>query len=150
MKAGRSEVAEDVEIRMTPMIDVVFQLLVFFLFTFDIVAVEGEIAVDLSEVRTGAAAQPLVIDVVEKVRLRLIADEAGRLREIRAGSRSLGSDPAELARFLRENFVDVAPSPDDVRVEIDADAPLRYHFLMRCVNAALRAGVRRIDLADST
>ncbi|MFT5528125.1 MAG: biopolymer transport protein ExbD, partial [Pirellulaceae bacterium] len=33
---------EEIELQMTPMIDIVFQLLVFFIMTFKIVAMEGD------------------------------------------------------------------------------------------------------------
>jgi biopolymer transport protein ExbD len=68
-----------IELQMTPMIDVVFQLLVFFLFTFRIATQEGDfnIKMPLATYVRGATAESESPFVTMHVRLR--ADRTGRL-----------------------------------------------------------------------
>ena len=73
-----------VELQMTPMIDVVFQLLVFFLFTFKIVPVEGEIGVNMPPLAAGARPKSDDIEITEKVKIKLRSSDDGALIGIQA------------------------------------------------------------------
>jgi biopolymer transport protein ExbD len=88
----RSHLPAGVKLDMTPMIDIVFQLLIFFVMTLRIATQEGDLAMQLpiEGTRTGAAAAlPL--------RVALFADEQGRLQAIELNGRAVklvGNDPA--------------------------------------------------------
>ena len=80
-----SSVTDKVEMQMTPMIDIVFQLLIFFLFSFKIVAIEGDfnIRMPLAGPGTPNAESQLPIKV------RLTADADGNLAGIQMADRTL-------------------------------------------------------------
>jgi biopolymer transport protein ExbD len=73
---------------MTPMIDCVFQLMIFFMLTLKIVASEGNFDVNMPVGLTQCGFDPLT--PVLKVRLK--ADPKGNLLDIQFGNRNLGND----------------------------------------------------------
>ncbi len=77
--AGRQE--DDVELQMTPMIDIVFQLLIFFIMTFNPVDREGDFNIMMPQRESG----PPPIDLALIVTIKLIAHDDGRLQGIRWG-----------------------------------------------------------------
>jgi biopolymer transport protein ExbD len=135
---------------MTPMIDVVFQLLVFFLFTFKIAPVEGEIGVHMPPITAGSAADTSEV-ATEKVPIRLRAGAGGRLETIELGERLLGggeSGLTQLAQTLRDTYGGPNAQPGEVEVEIDADRPLQYVWVIRATNAVMSAGIDAINFRD--
>ena len=137
-----------VELQMTPMIDVVFQLLVFFLFSFKIVLVEGEIGVNMPPITAGARPQSEDVQPTEKVKIKLSSAEDGALIRVRAGDNDLGDSPSAITPYLKQHFVGPGGKADEVEVEIDADRRLLYHFVIRVTNAIQAAGVKKIDFTD--
>lgn len=77
--AGQQE--DDVELQMTPMIDIVFQLLIFFIMTFNPVDREGDFNIMMPQRESG----PEPIDLALVVTIKLIAHPDGRLQGIRWG-----------------------------------------------------------------
>jgi biopolymer transport protein ExbD len=140
--------ADKVELQMTPMIDVVFQLLIFFLFSFKIVPVEGEIGVNMPPITSGSAKVSDDVDPVEKARIRLVASESGELANILLGEKALGIDAVALTTELKQSFVGAGGKAGDVEVEVDADRTLRYFYVIRVTNAIMRAGIEKINFAD--
>jgi biopolymer transport protein ExbD len=144
--AGVKKVQTD----MTPMIDVVFQLMVFFLFTFKIAPVEGEIGVNMPAITAGSSASPQDV-TVEKVPIKLFAGSGGVLEEVMLGDRSLGGGEKSLralSEILKETYSGPTGVAKDVEVEVDADRPLRYHWVIRATNAIMYAGIDSINFRD--
>jgi biopolymer transport protein ExbD len=148
MKLRKSGDETKVELQMTPMIDVVFQLLVFFLFTFKIVPVEGEIGVNMPPLAAGAKPKSEDIEITEKVKIKLRASDDGALIGIIVGENEIGDTPAALTQLLRDSVVGPGGAAPDAEVEIDADRRLLYHFVIRVTNAVQRAGIRKINFTD--
>lgn len=137
-----------VQTDMTPMIDVVFQLLIFFLFTFKIAPVEGEIGVNMPPLSIGSAVSQENPDV-EKVPIRLAAGSGGRLEDIRLGDNSLGNDLRKLTETLKGTYSGMLTSlGTKVEVEIDADRALDYYWVIRATNAVMRANIDNINFTD--
>lgn len=135
---------------MTPMIDVVFQLLVFFLFTFKITPVEGEIGVNMPPITAGSAVAQEE-STFEHVLIRLNAGVDGGLEEVRLGDNVLGGGEAglrALSELLKDSFGGPGGAISDVEVEIDAERTLRYYWVIRSTNAVMYAGISRIDFTD--
>jgi len=137
-----------IELQMTPMIDVVFQLLVFFLFTFKIVPVEGEIGVNMPPLNTGAAPQTEQSEPLDVVPIKLKSDPNGRLASIVLGQNNLGTSFQKLFQTLKDTYVGPAEKVEDVQVEIDADRRLLYHYVIRATNAIQLAGINQINFRD--
>lgn len=119
---------------MTPMIDVVFQLLAFFVLTFRIVSPEGEFGVTMP-----AAAPATGVHEVheEELHVRLAADSAGNLTDVRVNNRSLGPDIKALHQYVANLAGIEGPSSlrSAIEVKLDFDPQLYYAHAMDAVTA---------------
>ena len=131
-----------VEMNMTPMIDVVFQLLTFFMFTLKPMIHEGQFAVNMS---VGGAAAPSNEEFkLPPLQVNLEATEDGELAAILLGDR------------LIRNFDDLRVQisalvgggiGDEIEAEIHADDSLQYAYLVAAVNTLTAARVNKINFA---
>ena len=129
-----------VEMMMTPMIDIVFQLLIFFLLTFKIVVPEGDFQVKLPQ-----AAPPQQRPIEEPpttIHVKLTAGDASELARVQVGNVEL-QPPFESA--LRRKIMTltslvgpgtagpgIAAEPE---VELDCDYHLHYEHTMMAITA---------------
>lgn len=140
MKINRKSV-EKVPIDMTPMIDVVFQLMAFFIMTFSVVVPEGDFTVKMP---LKAGPQETLVQHVP-VTVRLEADSEGQLRRLKLGDRDLGVDFA----LLRAEIQSLAPMEAQgdeslaIQVEIDSDYGLDYRYTVDALTAV--TGYRNRD-----
>ena len=126
---------EEIPLQMTPMIDIVFQLMVFFVFTFKIVLPEGDFSIRMPSAQQSTASTPSESPML-KVRLR--AGEGGELASVQLGDVSFTGDAPfyQLQSKVRELIGDAAgPGPSDQEVEIDADFNLKYRYAMNAITA---------------
>src|SRR5688572_7835031 len=79
-----------INIDMTPMIDIVFQLLSFFIFTLKITAQEGDFMIKMPLAAPQAATTD--IDQVPPIKVRLVAGVDGSCQDIIMNDRSFGRD----------------------------------------------------------
>ena len=135
---GTGSENEKIEPQMAPMIDVVFQLLIFFMLTLKIIRPEGEFGINmpLSAASQQAADEPLLPEM--KVRVR--AGAGGELAGVELNGRNLGGDEAAFANLtasIRRIAGDPADSAarDELSVEIDPDYGLDYRYFIRAIGA---------------
>lgn len=133
----RSEVK--IELQMTPMIDVVFQLLVFFLFTFKIATQEGDFNIAMP-LTTFSPSVPVDIDppfVTMHVRLR--ADRGGQLPAaggIVVNNERVLDDFEQLHNYVIGVIGGNEPSSKaDAEVELDCDYNLHYEHVIDAITA---------------
>jgi biopolymer transport protein ExbD len=136
--------AEDtkVEMNMTPMIDVVFQLLTFFMFTLKPMIHEGQFAVSMS---AGAVAAPEVEEFkIPPLAVHLKATENGDLAAILLGDRQVQSF---VDLQIQVQMLAGGAMADEVEAEIHADDALQYSHLIGAVNALTAAKISKINFA---
>lgn len=138
MKVRGQKPVDKVEIPMTPMIDIVFQLLVFFIMTLKIVAPEGDFNIKMP--LAAPSEGPPDPDILPPIKLRLIASPGGDLAEVRMNDRSLPlSGVWGPNGVLRNEIVSLtkpgADGGEDVEVEIDADYNLHYRNIIEAMTA---------------
>jgi biopolymer transport protein ExbD len=124
---------EKVELQMTPMIDVVFQLLIFFLLTFKIVPQEGDFNVKMPlGASQGVAETPL-----ETIVVRLTAAPDGKLAGIQMGQRAIPSFDALHNEIMALVGTDTGPSSvaESTEVELDCDYNLDYRYVIGAITA---------------
>jgi len=119
---------EKPRINMTPMIDVVFLLLTFFVLTFKIIIPEGDFNIRMSQ--TGQV-QGHEIDI-DSVQVRLIAHENGALSTIQLNGADIAAANFELLRRL---VSDISLANPDLEVELFPDEHLRYEYVIRAITA---------------
>ncbi len=124
---------EKIELQMTPMIDIVFQLLIFFIMTFKIVAPEGDFNIKMPLASQSMGPPPADLPPIT-VRLRAAGN--GELTTIQFGQQALGQDFGLLREQIRQMIGDQAgPGGSDMEVELDADYNLRYEYIIQAVTA---------------
>lgn len=146
-----------VEIQMTPMLDMIFQLLIFFILTFKPIVDEGQFGVNMSSLPGGTSALPPMvpgmgddtgemtkdIQFIPPLRIRLIGGPDGHLAP---GGVKLGDRPLQSMEYLLFELRSmVRGSPDDFEVVIEADSKLHYQYVVQAVNAISHAGVKKIN-----
>lgn len=123
--------AEDSEpVSMTPLIDVVFNLLIFFLLGSTYLNEEKELSLELPTVTAAAPAT----DAPEEITVNVLEDGS-----IKVGGKTF--EPASLEQMLRQargNFPDQA-------VAIRGDGKARYESVAEVLAACRRAGIPRVD-----
>jgi biopolymer transport protein ExbD len=121
---------------MTPMIDVVFQLMIFFMLTLKIVTSEGNFDINMP---LGAA--PTVDDPRQQpdIKVRLVATPEGTLGSLKLGQRTLGTNERAFAQLNSEILKIIGrpgnPLTKDVEVEIDADYNLNYAYVIQAISS---------------
>ncbi len=117
------------------MIDIVFQLLVFFVFTFKIVLPEGDFNIRMPSASVSRTSLPSEIPLL---RVRLRATPTGELARVQLGDVTLdGEAPfAQLHGKIRGMIGDAAgPGSTEQEVEIEADYNLKYQYAMNAITA---------------
>ncbi len=128
-----SRSGKKVELQMTPMIDIVFLLLVFFILTFRIVAIEGDFNIQTSAAEPDPDIPPEVLTSPLKLILR--ADDDGHLASIHLNERPFDS-MRDLGDFMISIYAaDSVTSNlrETVEVEIDCDPHLHYRHAMEAI-----------------
>jgi hypothetical protein len=87
---------DKIELQMTPMIDIVFQLNIFFLFTFQIVLPEGDFNVHMP---SAAAARAIQTSEAIPMMVVLKAGPNGELADLLLNGQSFGSGQVAFARL---------------------------------------------------
>ena len=130
---GRSE--ENVELMMTPMIDIVFQLLIFFIMTFKIAAPEGDFNIKMP--LAAPSPSPPNIDQLPPMTVHLKAGASGALTGIQFGQTPLGLSFDALRASVRQMIGDAAGpgAVQDAEVELDCDYDLEYKYVVRALTA---------------
>lgn len=128
---------EKIEAQMAPMIDVVFQLLIFFMLTLKIIEPEGDFNINMP---IGAPMQTTSTDInFPDIKVRLIAAPNGELADLQIGRTSLGSGPEAFQRLNNEILTIIGnkdnPYRKDMEVEIDADYSLHYNYIIKAISS---------------
>lgn len=149
---------EDVQFPVTPMLDMAFQLLAFFVLTFQAPSAETHLDLDLpatpaalpgapqGEARPAPARQ-VDSDLENDLWVRAEANDLGDLKALRLGDAPLADLPT-LGERLRRYAGLLEGRP--LRVRLVADDRLRYEEAARVVATCSAAGVSAIRLSDPT
>ena len=106
---------------MTPMIDLVFLLLTFFVLTFRIIIPEGDFNIQMSPM---GQAQPVEVDT-DSVLVRLTADPDGVLSAIQ-----LNGEDIDNFDLLRQRVSAIALTKPDLEVVLCPDDHLHYEYFI--------------------
>lgn len=123
-----------IDLQMTPMIDIVFQLLTFFLMSFKITAQEGDFNIKMPLAAPNAGAPD--DSVLPPLKLQLRADAQGALQSITLNDQAFPSFSA-LHTHVRGLLGDASGpgSVEEAEIEIDCDYQLKYSSAVAAVTA---------------
>ena len=147
---------EEVDFPVTPMLDMAFQLLAFFVLTFQVPTSETHIDLELptspaampGSTQGEANSKPLTrvdTDLENDLWVRARADDLGELQSLHLGEASL-PDVATLGQRLSRYAEMMEGRP--LRVRLVADDRLRYEIAARLMTVCNSAGVATIRLTD--
>lgn len=135
------------ELQMAPMIDVVFQLIIFFMCSIHFKSLEGKLMAQLplnKGMVPGPASTP-----IDDVRIRLIYSEnEPLLTKVKIGSTDF-SDMNSLYAHLK-NMEFITPDGDVIPVKIDADGKIPAQSVVSVLDICKRAGVPKTEFAAKT
>jgi biopolymer transport protein ExbD len=151
--------ATEVEVQVTPMLDMAFQLLTFFILTYSPAPVEGQFAMNLlpAQPALDAAAPPAEVPPSGPVELpsalrtlttSLRATPGGGLESIQIGE----NDPMNSLESLRAQARAIFGAQDQPfeQVLIEVDPRLRYNELMRVIDVFAALDITKISFAELT
>lgn len=125
-----------IDTQMAPMIDVVFQLLIFFMLTLKVVTPEGDFSINMP---IGAPAPADDEIQFPPIKVRLTAGADGRLTGVLFNNRQLGNTAAAFGRLNGEILTMIGrpgnPLTKEMEVEIDADYGLHYRYTVQAISA---------------
>ena len=127
---------EEIELQMTPMIDIVFQLLIFFILTFKIVTPEGDFNVTMPQNAPSEGEPPE--NQFPPIVIHLKSGPSGVLSSISTNDRKL-NDFMELHKMLR-GIIDDSGGPGSAgaaatEVELDCSPNLHFEYVIDAITA---------------
>ena len=140
MKLRNRVTTGKIVVDMTPMIDVVFQLLIFFMCTLKVIEPEGDfdISMPLGAPKESSSSEP----ELPPFKVRLEADATGELNALYFNGANLGGGDQAFAKLNSEVFRAItalaAIGPDQQEkqeVEIDPDYNLHYKFIINAIGS---------------
>jgi biopolymer transport protein ExbD len=136
IRHSTSGAPDKVEQQMTPMIDIVFQLLTFFIMSFKIATVEGDFSIKMP-LAAPSQGKPDPENLLPPIQVRLTAGPDGQLTGIRMGQRALPSFAALHQEIIGIVGTESGPGTlaDQSEVELDCDYDLRYENVISAITA---------------
>jgi biopolymer transport protein ExbD len=136
---------KQIEVMMTPMIDVIFLLLIFFLATSSFQLIEQLMPSGVSRLSdaTGNAVEPppeVTQDALDQVIIKLEFAEAGTIARLNGVALSK-------LELLRERLLAISQARPDVPVVIDPEPKVQAKDVVAAYDWARQAGLTRVYLA---
>ena len=137
-----SEDPEEIQLNMTAMIDIVFQLLIFFIMTFKVVAQEGDFNIKMP--MAAGPAPDILEEPPELIRVLLRSGPEGVINRIEVDddieTLTFGPDPNlyfDLTDYIEQKLAGEGDpeSGYQTEVEFDIDYGLKYGYTVRAIEA---------------
>ena len=143
MKIRDKSKAEKIEPQMAPMIDVVFQLLIFFMLTLKIVEPEGDFNINMpvGQPQQGNPDEQNLPDI----KVRMTARPDGSLQMLYFGEKQLGSNEGAFVLLNDEIGALISAGGEALRDEIEIEIDAAYNLHMRYTISAIGACTGKKD-----
>ena len=147
-KRAFEEARQDLE--MTPMIDIIFQLIIFFMCSIHFKSLEGKLYSYLPKDK-GMSSTTVTDPILEEVRIKLAySASAPLLTRIKVGEREFADWDALLKHMQGLSSSLVTLSGDVIPVKIDSDEQIPTQSVVNALNICKKAGVQKTEFAAKT
>jgi len=135
LKIKRGGLPDKIPIDMTPMIDIVFQLLSFFCMTLRVSTAEGDFNIKMPLVAPRAGAADT--DQLPPMTVRMRADSEGNLIELQLNERDPFIGPTRFTQLQKQiaGLVDGGSMSASAEVTLDCDYNLDYEYVIEAITA---------------
>ena len=145
-KRNNSE-QDKIDLNLTSMLDVVFQLIVFFLLVTNFTSAELPqlVVANASEAVIDENREPYItVNIIPKTGADgRTADGSGQVKNVRVGTKNIDRDSyGELTLLLKAE----KEKNDGIHVDLRADATIHYENVQPIMDAITNAGIGRINL----
>jgi biopolymer transport protein ExbD len=134
MRVPRLGHQRSVEFNVTPMIDVVFLLIIFFLVSSHLARQETQLALELPDAASGL---PQPVEAPPRVTINVLGD----------GALHLGGDPASVIEIGQRLLVEKQRQPQDLEVRIRGARTVAFGDVRPVLAACIEAGVWNVTFA---
>jgi biopolymer transport protein ExbD len=148
----KEEAPVEVNLPITPMLDMSFQLLNFFIFTFHPMPQEGQLSVNLPKVDSAAKPDEVPVDESEQkdeYTITVISNSTGRIASIsmKGPAVDLGTvKEAQLSDQLKSIAKSTKRGPSGVSITLEASPDLVYAQLIYIMDLCKRNGFDSVSL----
>lgn len=130
---------EEIKLNMTAMIDIVFQLLVFFIMTFRVVAMEGDFDIKMP-LASSDPEQAMIDDIPDIISVRILAGTNGNINSIIVDDDETFDDEnmfRNLTKLIEQRIaVDGDPEQaSQTEVEFDIAYGLKYRYTVQAIES---------------
>ena len=134
-----------VNINITPLVDIIFCLCVFFMVSFKFKQLEGKFDAWLPKEK-GFEGMPLKA-VIEEIRVALFWDDVN-LKVVRKYGTRFVPENDQLQQLITESYTDFKRlNKPDVGLTIDADFRVPWESIIDVMNVGRKAGVTKVEFA---
>jgi biopolymer transport protein ExbD len=134
-----------VAINVTPLVDIIFCLCVFFMISFKFKQLEGKFDTWLPKDK-GFEGMPLKA-VIQEIRVALFWDDVNRNVVRKMGTRIVPEDD-QLLKLISDSYEDFKRlNKPDVGLTIDADFRVPWESVVGVMNLGKKAGVAKVEFA---
>jgi biopolymer transport protein ExbD len=130
MRPRKSPSDSKVEVQMTPMIDIVFQLLIFFVMSFKIIESEGDLAIKMPAEGT-IESNDVRDNFIVPLQVTLLSGQRGELSSIRCNGERL----ADVGQLRQHIDALVQSGSSELQIDLACDDDLHYEHMMAALTA---------------
>ena len=141
LRAVQQEQDDDTKVDMSPMIDMVFLLLIFFIVNATLIIVEMDKKVQVPIARYSEKQN----DKMGRIVVNVYSDEhAGEGRFRRADGKEVFVDDEDLVDFIKKEKEKWDVKGQKARLHLRADGKVHFTYVRRVIRAAAAAGVNEV------
>lgn len=163
MRLNNENPTEEIKLNMTAMIDIVFQLLVFFIMTFKVVAQEGDFNIRMPLASTNAN-ESMDDDLPEIIYVTLTAGTNGNINSISIEDGATFSDADMYDKLTKHVEGKLAGEGDpekakETEVEFEISPELKYSYTVKAIehvsgrvqpNGSVKKLIQKIKFKDNS
>jgi len=140
---------EEVKLSMTPLIDVTFLLLIFFMCAMKFKTLERKVSAFLPK-NKGQAITLIKIDEPAKITVQLKRDQVAKATQVSLLGSRIGMDAQGFSLLDRQlSVIRDNPVNKELPGELNAGPEVPHADVVRCVDAFMKAGIKNIEFVGT-